>query len=208
MSKLIDLTGQRFGRLTVIKKANSISGQTYWLCKCDCGNETTVISYCLRKGDTKSCGCLHNELINSGCNSKHRKSSTKLYGVWSTMKGRCYNPNNSKYKRYGGRGIIVCQEWREFQPFYEWAMSHGYTEELTIDRINNDGNYEPANCRWATLKEQANNKCNTIIITFNSETKTLSEWAKKLNISRLCLWKRIYLRNWSVEKALTTPLKK
>lgn len=137
----------------------------------------------------------------------HGLSRDRLYGVWSTMKSRCSNPKNRKFYRYGGRGITVCEEWQTFEPFYEWAMANGYSDNLSIDRIDNNGNYCPENCRWATNQEQANNTSKTIKIEFNGETKTLSEWADSIGINRECLWKRIYLRNWPIVKALTTPLK-
>lgn len=138
----------------------------------------------------------------------HGLSRHQLYGVWSTMKARCANTKNKKYPRYGGRGITVCEEWQTFEPFYEWAMANGYRNNLTIDRIDNDGDYCPENCRWVTLQKQANNTSKTIKIEFNGETKTLSEWAEIIGVDRVCLWKRIYLRNWPIAKALTTPLKK
>lgn len=123
------------------------------------------------------------------------------------MKSRCNNPKNKKYYRYGNRGVTVCEEWQQFEAFYKWAMESGYRNGLSIDRIDNDGNYCPENCRWATHREQANNTSKTIKIEFNGETKTLSEWADSIGINRECLWKRIYLRNWPIGKALTTPLK-
>ena len=138
----------------------------------------------------------------------HGLSSHQLYGVWSTMKARCTNPKNKKYPRYGGRGIAVCKEWQTFEPFYEWAMANGYRKNLTLDRADNDGDYCPQNCRWTTLQKQANNTSKTIKIELNRETKTLSERAESVGVTRECLWKRIYLRHWPIEKALTTPSKK
>lgn len=206
MSKCIDMQGKRFGRLLVIERAESINGSARWLCHCDCGNEIVTYGYSLRNGDTKSCGCYHAEILERG-NTQHGLSKERLYGVWSTMKSRCTNPHNQKFSRYGGRGITVCEEWQTFEPFYEWAMANGYKENLTIERIDNDGNYEPSNCRWATNKEQSNNTRKTIKIEFNGQTKTLSDWAQSIGVRRECLWKRIYLRHWPIEKALTTPQK-
>ena len=206
MSKCIDMKGLRFGRLTVIDRVENKRGQARWLCKCDCGNEIITLGYSLRRGDTTSCGCYHAEILARG-NRVHGLSNNRIYAIWSTMKARCSNPNNEKYHRYGERGIKVCDEWQTFEPFYEWAMANGYSEGLSIDRIDNNGNYEPSNCRWATPEEQANNTSKNKIIAFNGETKTISEWAKTIGVTRETLWKRIFLRNWSIEKALTTPKK-
>lgn len=170
---LIDLTGQKFGRLTVISRNGSAGGKRKWLCECDCGNTTTVTTTDLRSGHTTSCGCFHREVsartmrdIASGrtgvLNSsyKHGDTGTKLYWVWSTMIQRCENRNNKRYPEWGGRGICVCDEWHDFSVFRDWAMANGYREGLSLDRVDNDGNYCPENCRWATIQEQNNNKRN------------------------------------------------
>lgn len=171
MGKLQDLTGQKFERLTVLgiayKKHNKSkngknTGLTYFYkCKCDCGNETIVSARNLRTGNTKSCGCLGKEIrrktIENG--TKHNLHKTRLYRIWCQMKTRCFCVNSPSYKYYGGRGITVCYEWQiDFLNFYNWAINNNYSDNLSIDRINVDGNYEPNNCRWATTKEQALNK--------------------------------------------------
>lgn len=162
MSKIKDLTNQKFGRLTVIKYYGSNkNSRALWLCKCDCGNEKVVIGNSLLCKLTFSCGCYNKEAA-SKRRIKHSMSYSKLYKVWQGMKTRCYNPKFMYYCNYGGRGITICDEWlNDFKAFYDWAINNGYKEGLTIDRINNDGNYEPSNCRWITRAEQNRNQRKT-----------------------------------------------
>lgn len=201
----LDLTGHKYGKLSVIKPVGKNKhGKVLWLCKCECGNETITSSNSLRRGHTISCGCAHLEKIAKG-NPKHGLTNAKLYPVWVMMKDRCMNSNNKEYKNYGGRGVTVCNEWKNnFQAFYDWAMTNGYVEGLSIDRIDNNGNYEPSNCRWATRREQQLNTTRNKRITYNGKTQTLTEWSEELNVRFNKLWERLYKLNWSVERAFTT----
>lgn len=210
MSKLIELTGKTFGRLTVIKRVDDyISPKGYhtpqWLCKCECGNEVIVHACHLRSGHTVSCGCFNLEKASTMFKT-HDLTHTRLYHTWSNMKTRCYNSNNKRYKDYGDRGISICKEWKEdFQNFYDWSMANGYKENLTIDRIDVNGNYEPSNCRWVEMKIQQRNKTNNKLITINGESRCLPEWCERFNIRYGKVKSRIYKCHWSPEKALTTP---
>lgn len=210
MGKFIDLTGQTFGELTVIKRTKDKilpSGQhkTQWLCKCKCGNLTTQMAGHLRSGAVVSCGCVRaNQLAIR--NHKHGLCNTRQHSIWQTMKKRCYDTHNKNYNDYGGRGITVCDEWlHDFRAFYDWSMANGYADNLTIDRKDVNGNYEPSNCRWATMKEQANNTRRNHLITYNGKTQTIAQWADEYNLSYSVLNDRLNKLNWNIKKALTTP---
>lgn len=159
MSKINDLTGKKFGRLKVVRYYGSNkNGRALWLCQCECGNTKVIVGNSLINKATISCGC-YNKEHSKNIHTKHNMSYSKIYKVWNGMKTRCYNKNFLYYCNYGGRGIKICDEWKnDFSKFYEWAINNGYKEGLTIDRINNDGNYEPNNCRWVTRAEQNRNK--------------------------------------------------
>lgn len=160
MSRIIDLSGRRFGRYTVLCRDTNPHPVTnaFWICKCDCGNIKSVNSNVLRKGESLSCGCYRTDYFRKKMTT-HGDSATRLGRIWYNIKERCYNKKCLAYKYYGGRGITVCREWlNSYEAFREWALTHGYADNLSIDRINNDGNYEPSNCRWATAKQQANNR--------------------------------------------------
>lgn len=204
MSKLIDLTGRRFGRLLVKERQGSDSWKSaLWLCLCDCGNECLVSSHNLRTSHTQSCGCLQKEAT-SKANTTHGHRHTRIYGIWNAMIARCHRKNTKAYPMYGGRGITVCNEWKNgFQAFYDWAMANGYDDDLSIDRIDNDKGYSPDNCRWVSVDTQANNKRSNISVEYNGETHTLAEWAKALGIKYATLRKRL-MGGWSVEEAFNT----
>lgn len=205
--KRIDLTGQRFGRLMVVRYAGRSRGKkNLWLCKCDCGNEKVVAVDKLHSGNTKSCGCLQRE-VHRKCRMTHGKSDTKLYLVWREMITRTENQNAERYGIYGGRGISICGEWHnDFQLFYDWAIQNGYKEGLTIDRIDVNGNYEPDNCRWITPYEQSRNLRKNVRITYSGKTMILKDWAKEIGIDYHTLWQRIRKSGWTVEEAFETPV--
>ena len=185
-----DLSGEKYGRLTVLGLSwSNKNGDCYFKCQCDCGNEKIIRGQYLKTGRVKSCGCLTKERIPA--NKTHGMSKTRLFKIWSGMKQRCYNPNNNKYSVYGGRGIRVCDDWiKDFISFKEWAMKNGYSENLSIDRIEPNGNYEPSNCRWATMEEQANNTRKTIFLEHNGERRSIAEWSKITGISKDTLYQR------------------
>lgn len=203
MPKEYKMIGKRFNRLIVIEELSSRSkdGDKVYKCQCDCGNYVCVIGKSLRNGNTKSCGCLRNEKLKSRVTT-HGKSNTKMYAVWCSMKARCYNNNDKYYKSYGERGVVVCGEWlNDFMNFYEWSMNNGYKDNLTIDRIDVNGNYEPDNCRWVTMKEQNNNKRNNLYITYNGKTQTAKQWSDTLGIKSGTIRMRHH-RGWSDKECL------
>lgn len=211
MTEKIDMIGKRFGRLTVIREnGRAKNGALMYLCECDCGNFVTVRGLSLRKGDCKSCGCLRKEVSSVG-NSTHGHSNERLFNVWRCMIKRCYDVNHTAYHRYGGRGIRICDEWlNNYEAFRDFMLANGYPEdagpyEYSIDRINNDGNYEPSNCRVVTASIQSLNKSNNHRISFKGEEMTITEAAKKCNLTNQQVFNRLN-KGWTMKRALTQPL--
>lgn len=193
-----DLTGNKFGRLTVLRaddQPHNHPGQFY-VCRCDCGNEIVVRGDGLTSGHTKGCGCINTR------RKTHGKTHTKLYKVWTSIKQRCTNTNDESYRSYGERGVSICDEWKDsFESFYEWCQGHGYRSELQIDRIDNDGPYAPWNCRFVTRKENMNNRRNTPHIECHGETHTIPEWSKITGISEAVIRKKFHA-GWKMERIL------
>ena len=191
--------GERYGRLTIIREvepAGSIHKRVRrFLCRCDCGNETICRLPNLKSGTTKSCGC-YRKFVSSNRRDCHHLQNTRIYRIWCGMKRRCYNKHNEHFDRYGGRGIIVCDEWKtDFMNFYDWAMSNGYDDKLSIDRINNEGNYEPSNCRWANQKQQIVNSTATIKCSLGGNIVSLSDIADILGVSFKRIRRIVYMLN-------------
>ena len=180
MGKKIDMIGRRYGKVVVVEETNKRdkSGTIFYLCLCDCGKQKIINGKNLRHNSTMSCGC-YNLIRNKKENPDYKKP---LYGIYEAIKDRCNNPNNKAYKNYGGRGIKISDEWNVFANFEKWALSNGYKKGLWIDRINNDGNYAPDNCKWATPKEQQNNKRVCVYITHEGKTQTLMQWSEETHI--------------------------
>lgn len=204
-----DLIGKRFGRLTVLaisKRERTQSGsiKICFRCQCDCGNQIEVTYQSLKSGSTISCGCYRKEKISEE-NKTHGQSSTRLYKIYIGMKKRCYNDKSENYPHYGGKGVKICDEWKTFEPFMEWALKNGYTDDLSIDRINSNGNYEPCNCRWVDVKTQANNKTNNSYIEYQGKKLTISQWSEITGISKSVISRRISL-GWDIERVLTEPV--
>lgn len=204
MQRYKDLKNKKFGNLIPVSMEYIKDQRAFWNCLCDCGNEKIVRADHLISGHTKSCGCI-SKRTHKATHLKHNKSNTKLYKIWSSIKQRCFYDKSKNYKNYGLRGISICKEWKEdFQSFYDWSVSNGYKEGLSIDRIDVNGIYCPENCRWATIIEQANNKRNNVIIEFNEVKKPLNYWEKETGLNKKIIYKRIR-RGWEVKDALSKP---
>ena len=213
--KCEDLMGRKFGHWTVIERSEDYvvpsNGQhrPRWVCKCDCENQTiqNVLETSLLNGISYQCKFCRDKIIGIK-NTKHGDSYNRLYKIWVDMKKRCYNHNNKEYDNYGGRGILVCNAWIEYYTsFKNWAYKNGYQDNLTIERIDVNKNYCPENCKWTNQKEQQNNKRNNRLLTYNNETHNISEWSEITDISFYAICTRIDKLGWSIEKALTTPVR-
>lgn len=208
-----DLSGERFGRLTVIKDSGRRTARKViiWDCICDCGNNKYVPTDYLTSGDTRSCGCLFKEISRRPKNVRHGDATrsgkyARLYKTWISMKRRCDDPSDSNYKNYGGRGILVCDEWDTYENFRDWALSNGYDDSLTIDRIDVNGDYEPNNCRWADAVTQSNNRRSNHRLEYNGETHTIKEWSRITGLSDDTIGHRIKY-GWTIEDTLTKAVR-
>lgn len=212
MNHYVDLTGRKFGRLLVESPAENAyrkngKPRRRWNCVCDCGARKVIYGENLTQGKTLSCGCLQKERASTS-RTTHGASTSHLYGVWCAMKSRCSNPTVKEYHRYGGRGITVCNDWKDsFETFAQWAYATGYDEsairgECTLDRIDNNGSYSPDNCRWVTQKEQMNNVSYNHVYEYNGEQHSVAEWAQIYHIPYGKLLQRLTRYGYNIEKAL------
>ncbi len=200
----IDISGNVYGRLKVLKFHSFRNGDSMFECKCDCGKIKVIRGYSIKCGSTASCGCLSVDVATLK-STIHGGSYSSEYKIWQSMKSRCLNPNSTGYKHYGGSGITVCERWRN--SFLDFLEDVGKRPEgMTLERKNNNGNYTPKNCKWATWKEQSNNKSTSRLITFRGETKTVTMWSDELNIKRHIIFQRLDILKWSVDDALTIPV--
>lgn len=197
MPKRRDIKGQRFGRLVVVGKAPSKNKHTYWRCLCDCGNEIVVRTDSLTRGPTVSCGCYHKDAV-----TKHGMYDTPIYAIWSSMVRRCELPSHPAYDNYGGRGIRVCERWVEFAAFYEDIGKLRPDRQHSLDRIDNDGDYCPENCRWVTPKQQGRNRRDNRWLTFGDKRHCLAKWAEITGLGYSTIRERLR-RGWTTEDALT-----
>jgi len=214
MSGAIDITGTRFGRWTVVRReGKKPNGQALWRCRCDCGRENLITGSGLRTGDSTNCGCLRNEKNSARMKITERTHghatvalhsvSGRTYDTWRAMRQRCLNPRNVRYPRYGGRGITICERWMKFENFLA-DMGPRPSPKHSIDRINTDGNYEPSNCRWATPKEQTDNRKRTVMITYNGMTMSMLDWSLRLGGKRTLVISRIR-SGWDPQLAVSHP---
>ena len=200
-----DITGTRFGRLIALIPVGRTNKNIVWLCKCVCGNYVDVVSKRLRRRETRSCGCLQREVA-ANRQRTHGLSHSPEYGVWVGIRRRCEIQKNKAYRYYGGRGVKVCSRWASFENFY--ADMGKRPDGYQIDRIDNDGDYTPENCRWATKREQMNNKRSNRFIEYDGRRLTLAQWGRRTGLNRSTIKARIDVYGWSVERSLTAPLQK
>lgn len=198
--------GQKYGRMLVIGYGTTTKNRfKKWLCRCDCGKEKEAYEYSLKNGTTLSCGCLHKERFS---HARHNLTGTKIYNVWKGIKARCYNTHSDTYRNYGGRGIKMCDEWRDNpEKFIQWAYANGYKEsytrkECSLDRIDVNGDYEPTNCRWVDSTCQSYNRRDNVLLTCNGESHNLLEWEQITGIKKATIYARVHCYHWSVKKAL------
>lgn len=207
---MMDLTGYKYGRLVVVGFSHKNKhGQPCWSCVCQCGGTSTPAAQDLRRGSTKSCGCqIKLSLVLANTTHGHTKDgkASPENTAWQSMRARCSNPNRKDYARYGGRGVAVCDRWRESFENFLVDMGPKPTPQHSLDRINVNGNYEPGNCRWATMEEQARNKRTNVIVEWNGKKKTVVEWAEQVGVNYITLWHRIVKRGWPINEAMTRPL--
>lgn len=203
MAKGKNLVGQKIGHWTVLRKVeNDSRGNSQWLCRCECGKEKVVRGQRLRNGESTSCGCKRKKFTET------YGSKSRLYRIWRGMLTRCENPNNHAFEHYGAKGISVCEEWHSFGSFRDWSFSNGYSEKSSIDRICNDGGYNPENCRWVeNWNVQMNNRSSCHVLEFKGEKKTISEWANITGLKSTTIRKRLDM-GWNIEAALKTPARK
>ena len=209
MSKYIDLTGRQFGDWKVVRYAGTTkNGQAKWMCECKCGTKRAVIGSNLRNRSSRNCGCIRAEKLKNK-EETHKMSKSRLYNIWKEILQRTTNEKNKNYRYYGGRGIGICNEWREnFETFAKWSNENGYSPNMTIERRDNSKGYQPDNCYWATMKEQSRNKRSNHWLTYRGKTKTITDWAEDIGMKKTTLTNRINRLGWSTEKALETPVKK
>lgn len=199
-----DITGQRFGRLVALGPVSRHKGHIKWLCQCDCGNIKEVDPSHLRRSLTVSCGCYHSERTTT-LNTTHGMKNTLLYDVWCGIVQRCTNPNSKRYADWGGRGIAICEEWRhDFQSFFDHVsqLEHYGDKGRSLDRVDNNGNYEPGNLKWSTQSEQTRNTRANRLLTFSGKTQCIAAWEDELGLRKGQISNRLY-RGWSVERALS-----
>lgn len=200
MGHFVDISGEVFGRLTAhrVVRRNK-HNQLIWSCTCECGNETEALGFLLRRGETQSCGCLKRETI-AKVNYRHGRTRTKIYAIWHSMMQRCYDNNSHAYQRYGGRGIEVCDKWKSFDGFY--ADMGEKPDGMSLERINNDGNYSPDNVVWASDKAQANNRRSNVVLEYQGRKQTMQQWADESGVKIGTIWARLH-RGWTVERAIS-----
>lgn len=197
--------GKKYNSLTILREVDKNKKGRVFICRCDCGIEKEFVGYEVKSGKYKTCGNHRGELVRKKL-TKHTKDTKRLYNIHRDMLRRCNDETRDNYKNYGGLGITVCESWsgdNGLNTFTDWAVSNGYADSLTLDRLDVKGNYTPDNCRWVTIKEQNNNKKDTIYLTYNNKTQTLVDWCRELNLPYGSIYKRLYEHNYTVDRAFT-----